>query len=66
MRPPRRTAEPLAYSVDGAVAASGGVITRTRLFLLLKSRAIDSRKEGKRRIISGNSYRRYVATGQSS
>jgi hypothetical protein len=66
VRNQQRTAYPIAYSVDGAVTASDRTVSRSRLFLLIKSGAIDSRKEGRRRIISGPSYRRYLVTGPRS
>jgi hypothetical protein len=65
MRNQQRTAQPLVYSVRGAVAASDGAVSRSRLYELIKSRAVDSRKEGRRRIIFGPSYRRYLASRKS-
>jgi hypothetical protein len=66
VRHQQRTAQPLVYSVRGAVTASDGALSRSRLYLLIKSGAIDSRKEGRRRVILGPSYRRYLATGPRS
>jgi excisionase family DNA binding protein len=52
---------PLAFSVDGAVAALNGAVCRTKLFALLKSGDIPSFKVGRRRLIPADALHGFLA-----
>lgn len=58
MATPKNTMEPLAVSVDEAARISG--IGRTKLYNLLTSGAIKSRKVGTRRLVIVWSLRAYL------
>jgi hypothetical protein len=66
MRSPQQPPQPIAYSVDAAVAATGNAISRSRLYELIKGGEIESRKVGRRRVVLADSLRRYVATAPRS
>ena len=55
----RNSIEHLAYTIEGARAASG--LARSRLFLLIASGDLEARKAGRRTLIVGDSLRAYVA-----
>jgi hypothetical protein len=55
-----QTIEPLAFSLVGAVTATGNSIGRSRLFELIKSGEIDARKVGKHTIVMAYSLREYL------
>jgi hypothetical protein len=50
-----------AFSIAGAVQATGGAVTRTRLFDLIKNGEIDARKVGRRTIVMADSLRDFLA-----
>ncbi|MGI4795064.1 MAG: helix-turn-helix domain-containing protein [Janthinobacterium lividum] len=49
---------PLAYTIPDAVRASG--IARTRIYALIAEGALESRKAGRRTLITANSLNRYL------
>ncbi len=51
---------PIAFSIKAAVEATGGAVSRTKMFELIATRAIDARKSGRRTMILADSLRRYV------
>lgn len=51
---------PLAYSIAAAVQATGGAISRTRMFALIKSGELDARKSGRRTVIMADSLREFL------
>jgi hypothetical protein len=59
--PIRATGAPFAFSIAGAVQATGGAVTRTRLFDLIKNGEIDARKVGRRTIVMADSLRDFLA-----
>jgi hypothetical protein len=50
----------LTFSIAGAVAATGGAISRTRIFDLIRNGEIDARKIGRRTVIIGDSLRAFL------
>jgi hypothetical protein len=55
-----QTIEPIGFSVDGAVIASGKSVGRSRLYELIKAGEIDARKVGKHTVIMAYSLRDYL------
>ncbi len=54
----RDVAKPLAYTIEGAVQASGA--TRSRLFELIAQGALDARRAGKQTLILADSLEAYL------
>ena len=50
----------IAFSPDNAAKATGGAISRTRIFALIKAGEIDARKVGRRTVILADSLRSYL------
>jgi hypothetical protein len=48
---------PMAYSITTAVQATGGAVSRTRMFELIKNGELDARKVGRRTVIMAESLR---------
>jgi hypothetical protein len=55
-----QASEPIAFSVAGAVIATGNSIGHSRLFKLIKAGEIDARKVGKHTVIMAYSLRDYL------
>ncbi len=53
-------AAPFAFSIAEGVAATGGAITRTRMFALIRAGEVDARKVGRRTVIVADSLRDYL------
>jgi excisionase family DNA binding protein len=53
---------PIALSIPQAVAASGGTISRTRIFALIANNDIKSRRVGRRRLIDYEDFKRFLTT----
>lgn len=51
---------PFALSIASAVQATGGAVSRSRLFDLIRDGEIDARKVGRRTVIVTDSLRDYV------
>ena len=51
---------PLIFSIASAVSATGGAISRTRMFDLIRNGEIDARKIGRRTVIIGDSLRAFL------
>lgn len=49
-----------AFSIAGAVQATGNSVSRTRMFELIKQGEIDARRVGRRTIIIADSLRAYL------
>jgi hypothetical protein len=56
--------ETIAYSIDGAVAASG--LSRTAIYDAMKAGQLEFRKFGKRRVVLADSLRRFIHGTQES
>ena len=54
------TTAAIAYSIPAAVQATGGAISRTRMFDLIRTREIDARKVGRRTVIIADSLRAFL------
>jgi hypothetical protein len=54
------TIDPYCYSISTAVAASGGVISRTRLFALIKAGEVSACKVGRKTAVNAASLRDYI------
>jgi hypothetical protein len=52
--------EPMAFGIAEAVAATGGAVSRTRLFALIAQGQVDARRCGKRTVVLADSLRRYL------
>jgi hypothetical protein len=57
---PQEQAQPFAFSIAGAVAATGGAVSRTRLFDLIKNHEVVAHKVGRRTVVLAASLRDYV------
>ena len=57
-RTDQRTVEPIAYTIDDAVQASG--FSRTRVYAAMRSGELASFKAGKRRLIRADSLRALI------
>jgi hypothetical protein len=55
-----QTIEPIGFSVEGAIIASGNSVRRNRLFELIRAGEIDARKVGKHTVIMADSLRDYL------
>lgn len=51
---------PFGLSIAAAMQATGGVLSRTRLFDLIRKGEVDARKIGKRTIVLPGSLRDYI------
>jgi excisionase family DNA binding protein len=51
---------PFAYSPENAAKATGGALSRTRIFALIKDGEIDARKVGRRTVILSASLKAYL------
>lgn len=51
---------PIALSIPQAVAASGGTISRTRIFALIANNEIRSKRVGRRRLIDYEDFKRFL------
>jgi hypothetical protein len=51
---------PYCYSIASAIAASGGVISRTRLFALIKTGEVTACKVGRKTAVDAESLRNYI------
>lgn len=54
-------ASPFALSIAAAVQATGGAVSRTRLFDLIRTGQVDARKVGRRTVIMADSLRDFLA-----
>jgi len=50
----------IAYGITTAVRATGGAVSRTRLFELIKAGEIDARRVGRRTVIMADSLRAFL------
>jgi hypothetical protein len=57
---PPTQGSPFAFSIAGAVEATGKAVSRTRLFDLIKSGEVDARKVGRRTVVMAESLRAYL------
>jgi hypothetical protein len=55
-----QTVEPIAFSISGAIIATGNSVSRSRLFELIKAGEIDARKVGKHTVVMAYSLRDYL------
>jgi hypothetical protein len=58
-RPPEQVS-PFALSIAGTVQATGGAVSRTRLFDLIRSGEVDARKVGRRTVVIAESLRAFL------
>lgn len=52
--------QPFALSITSAVRFTGGAISRTRLFELIKNHDVEARKVGRRTVVLAASLRSFV------
>lgn len=52
---------PIAYSPDDIPALTGGVVSRTRVYMDMRSGKLRAKKLGKRTLIPAEEARRYIA-----
>jgi hypothetical protein len=57
---PPQQVSPFAFSIAGAVEATGRAISRTRLFELIRTGEIDARKVGRRTVVMADSLHEYL------
>jgi hypothetical protein len=52
--------QPVAYSVEAAVKATGGALSRTRIFALIAAGELDARRAGRRTIVMAASLHKFL------
>jgi hypothetical protein len=57
---PSKQVSPFAFSIAGAVEATGRAISRTKLFELIRTGEIDARKVGRRTVVMADSLHEYL------
>ena len=57
---PAEQGSPFALSIAAAVQSTGGAISRTRIFELIREGEIDARKVGRRTVVVSDSLRAFL------